>query len=111
MASLYADENFDYPVVEKLHRLGHDVLTVQEAGQRGGDDPQVLAYAAAAGRAVLTFNHRHFRRLHRLGSTHAGIVSCTRDRDVAGLTSRIDQILATVPSLVGQFLRVTRPAK
>ena len=34
MAQFYADENFDYPVVERLRVLGHDVLTVQEAGQR-----------------------------------------------------------------------------
>ncbi len=34
MAALYADENFDYPVVLELRRLGHDVLTAQEAGQR-----------------------------------------------------------------------------
>lgn len=35
MALLYADENFAYAVVERLRLLGHDVLTVQEAGQRG----------------------------------------------------------------------------
>jgi hypothetical protein len=28
MARLYADENFDYPVVEYLRQFGHDVLTV-----------------------------------------------------------------------------------
>lgn len=32
MARLYADEDFDYPVVEELRQLGHDVLTVPEAG-------------------------------------------------------------------------------
>jgi Domain of unknown function (DUF5615) len=37
MALLYGDENFDYPVVEHLRLLGHDVLTVQEAGKGGGD--------------------------------------------------------------------------
>ena len=35
MASFYADEDFDYPVVVELRQLGHDVLTVQEAGQKG----------------------------------------------------------------------------
>lgn len=45
MASLYADEDFDYTVVERLRRMGHDVLTVQEAGRRGGTDAQVLAEA------------------------------------------------------------------
>jgi hypothetical protein len=32
MARLYSNENFPLPVVEKLRALGHDVLTVQEAG-------------------------------------------------------------------------------
>jgi len=35
MALLYADENFDRRVVERLRQLGHDVLTVQEAGRDG----------------------------------------------------------------------------
>lgn len=33
MARLYADEQYPYPVVEYLRILGHDILTVQEAGQ------------------------------------------------------------------------------
>ena len=32
MAAFYADENFRLPVVEALRRLGHDVMTCQEAG-------------------------------------------------------------------------------
>ena len=79
IARLYADENFKRAAVEELRRLGHDVLTVQEAGQQGGDDPHVLAYAAASGRAVLTFNRRHFIRLHLQSSAHAGIIVCTDD--------------------------------
>jgi len=35
MARLYGDENFPYPVVLALRRLGHDVLTAQEAGKAG----------------------------------------------------------------------------
>jgi hypothetical protein len=33
MARLYADEDFPFPVVERLRQLGHDVLTAFEAGQ------------------------------------------------------------------------------
>ncbi|NEQ24217.1 MAG: hypothetical protein F6K28_34870 [Microcoleus sp. SIO2G3] len=32
MARLYADEQFPREVVELLRPLGHDILTVQEAG-------------------------------------------------------------------------------
>jgi hypothetical protein len=109
MAQLYAYENFDYPVVEFLRRLGHDVITVQEAGRADGDDPQVLADAAADGRAVLTFNRKDFRRLHRNSTAHAGIVACKWDSDRAALAARIDQAIVAAGLLAGQFLRVNRP--
>jgi Domain of unknown function (DUF5615) len=56
LALLYADENFPAPTVEALRRLGHDVLTAREAGQAdaGIPDVDVLAFAHARGRAVLT---------------------------------------------------------
>jgi hypothetical protein len=108
MAKLYADENFKYAVVERLRVLGHDVLTVQEANQRGGPDPVVLAYATAAGRAVLTFNRRHFVRLHAQTAMHSGIIVCTDDEaDV--LAVRIDQAVAACPALGNQLVRVNRP--
>jgi hypothetical protein len=49
MAGLYADEQFPRPVVELLRKLGHDVETVQEAGQAGQKIPEreVLAYATS----------------------------------------------------------------
>jgi hypothetical protein len=52
MATLYADEDFSYPVVQRLQQLGHDVLTAQEAGQAGQGitDNAVLAFATTAGR-------------------------------------------------------------
>ncbi len=41
MARLYADEQFPRPVVERLQNLGHDVLTVQAAGNARAFDPEV----------------------------------------------------------------------
>ncbi len=35
MSRLYADENFDDGVVQELRQLGHDVLTVHQAGKAG----------------------------------------------------------------------------
>jgi Domain of unknown function (DUF5615) len=94
MASLYADEDFDYPVVERLRRLGHVVRTVQEAGRSGESDAQVLADATAAGRAVLTHNRWDFERLHRRDPNHAGIISCSEAEDVDALAARIDQAIS-----------------
>jgi len=42
MTSLYADEDFDRRVVDRLRALGHDVLTVQEDGRGGTPDPAIL---------------------------------------------------------------------
>ena len=111
MAKLYADENFDYPVVLELRQLGHDVLTAQEAGQaqQRVADAAVLAFATARGRAVLTFNRRHFIRLHRLGTPHSGVIVCTKDDDSIALATRIHQALVNVADLDGQLLRITRP--
>ncbi len=39
MTRLYSDENFPFPVVEELRRLGYDVLTLQEAGFAGQSVP------------------------------------------------------------------------
>jgi hypothetical protein len=109
MAQFYADENFDYPVVERLRLLGHDVVTVQEAGEQGGDDAHVLQSATAAGRCVLTFDRRDFERLHRNNPAHAGIVSCTWDADSNALAGRIDKAAAAAGSLSAQHLRVNKP--
>jgi predicted nuclease of predicted toxin-antitoxin system len=109
MAVFYADENFDYGVVERLRAMGHDVLTVQEAGEQGRDDARVLERATADGRCVLTFDRADFKRLHRLHPTHAGIVTCTRDNGRDALTARIDQAAQAAAPLAGQHIRVNRP--
>jgi len=112
MVALYVDEDCSYPVVQRLRQLGHDMLTAHEAGQAGQgiEDAVVLAFATAAGRAVLTFNRRHFIRLHSEVLSHAGIIVCTRDDDVAALADRIHQQLHSVPALQNQLLRINRPA-
>jgi hypothetical protein len=111
VAELYADEDFDFRVVIELRRLGHDVLTAQEAGQgnQGIEDADVLAFAVGLGRAVLTFNRRDFINLHRLMGRHRGIVVCTRDRYASDLAFRIDREILARPSLDDQLLRITRP--
>jgi hypothetical protein len=87
------------------------VLTALEDGRanQGIDDPEVLARATQLGRAVLTNNRGHFHRLHRNDPNHAGIITCTDDRDYLALAGRIVARIAGVPLLAGQLLRVIRP--
>jgi hypothetical protein len=112
MARCYANENFPFPAVEALRRLGHDVLTTADSGRAGQaiPDADVLAFAVAAERIVLTLNRRHFIRLHHITPTHAGIVVCTFDPDFTALAQRIHLALEAQPQMAGQLVRVNRPA-
>ncbi|MFL5339024.1 MAG: DUF5615 family PIN-like protein [Gemmataceae bacterium] len=106
---LYADEDFSYPVVQLLRLLGHDVITAQEDGRTSRPDPEILARAHQLARSVLTYNRRHFERLHRQGDAHSGILSATHDRDFSALAARIHAALAGLAS--GRWcLRDNRPS-
>jgi hypothetical protein len=105
---LYADEDFFFPVVDELRKLGHDVLTARDDGHLSADDLVILTRAHALGRIVLTFNRRHFERLHHQGHAHSGILSAKQDRDHAALAARIDTKLTGV-SPGRWLLRVNRP--
>ena len=114
MARLYSNENFPKRVVVELRILGHDVLTSFEAGranQRVPDD-QVLAFATAQGRTVLTLNRIDLIRLHRESwRAHAGIIVCTRDdADPAAFAHRIHAALVGIGDPAGQLIRIVRPS-
>ena len=100
MARLYANENIAAQVVTELTRLGHDVVTSLEAGKANAavPDTEVLAFAAAEHRVLLSYNRRHFVRLHQQRTKdHAGIVVCTFDPDFAGQAHRIHAAVGSEP--------------
>ncbi len=111
MARLYADENFPYPVVAALRRLGHDVLTVGEAEKAGHGvpDEDVLTFAHSESRALLTHNRKDFRNLHKTGFPHSGLILCTEDADFEALATRIHLAVSTTHELAGELIRVNRP--
>jgi predicted nuclease of predicted toxin-antitoxin system len=112
MAKFYADEQFPRPVVDLLRSLGHDVLTVQEAGnaEQGIPDDRVLAFAITQERSILTINRDDFIRLHRLSSDHFGIIVCTNNRNWEQFAARIDEVVTAEEPLRGKLIRVVRPA-
>lgn len=91
---LYADEDFPHPAVDGLRQLGYDVLTAQEDGRSATPDPDVLARAHALGQAILTYNRRHYERLHRQGAPHSGILSATQDTNHSALAAGVHAALA-----------------
>ena len=111
MARLYSNENFPFPAVTELRLLGHDVLTVLEAGkaEQAIQDNEVLAFATEHERAVLTINRKHFIALHRSSPDHSGIIVYTFDADFVGQANRIDAALKEYPDINGQLIRVNRP--
>ena len=112
MARFFADENFPLPVVQALRRLGHDVLTAQEAGlaNQRTPDHQVLAFATSDKRSVLTINRKHFIRLHSNSTNHGGIIACTLDLDFEGQAMRIHEAVAAEEPLTGKLIRISRPS-
>jgi predicted nuclease of predicted toxin-antitoxin system len=113
MARLYADEQFPFEVVENLICLGHDVLTVQAAGNANLKipDEQVLDFATNEDRVMLTLNRKYFKRLHRSQPNHAGIIICTDDPNRNALAERIDAAILAELVLSGKLISVVRPVR
>ena len=113
MARLYSNENFPQPVVEELHRLGHDVLTSRDAGNANQQvpDDEVVRYATEQGRAVITLNRRHFHTQHRRSAAHAGIITCTVDADYVALAARIHAKVSALVNLDRQLVKVVKPTQ
>jgi predicted nuclease of predicted toxin-antitoxin system len=75
---LLLDEQINPAVARQLRKRGHDVVTPQDLGTRGARDPEQLRAAAAARRALVTYNIPDYRRLlfewHQRGLSHWGII-------------------------------------
>ncbi len=75
---LLLDEHIWLGLTEALTKRGYDVIHIINTEQRGLEDEPILAFATAQGRAVLTYNMRHFAPLVRLwyeaGRDHAGVI-------------------------------------
>ncbi|MCC5635704.1 DUF5615 family PIN-like protein [Nostoc sp. CHAB 5844] len=111
MVRLYADEMFPKKVSELLRTMGHDVLTVQEAGKAnlGIPDDEVLNFAVENNRTVITLNRQDFIKLHRNSPEHSGIIVCTNDPDRYRMATRINEAINQEESLTGKLIRVVRP--
>lgn len=110
MAQIYANENFPFPAVEELRRLGHNVLTMLETNQSNMalPDQEVLDYARKNNRILVTLNRRHFIRLHEESIDHAGMIVCSFDPDFLGLASRIHEAIEFEENFKGKLIRINR---
>lgn len=111
MPRFFADEDFPRPVVDELRRLGHDVVTVKDAGManRRWPDAKVLHFAISSNRILFTKNRRDFYKLHQSLADHSGIVLCTDDLDFPRTAARIHDAIANAGEMRGKLLRVYKP--
>lgn len=77
-ARLYLDEDISTELAVLLRAAGYDVVHANEASMSGAEDLEQFAAAMAAGRAILSFNYRHFEIIAedaaRDGVEHPGII-------------------------------------
>lgn len=111
MARFYSNENVAAQLVNKLRESGHDVLRSFEAGKANAavPDREVLAFAAAENRILVSHNRRHFLRLHQhRAEDHCGIVICSVDLDFEGQAERIHQAVIAAGEMKNKLVRVNR---
>jgi hypothetical protein len=74
----YLDECVDQRLAPVLRVRGYAILTATEARTLGATDQDQLGFASAHDLVIISYNRRHFRRLHALylerGAHHPGIV-------------------------------------
>jgi predicted nuclease of predicted toxin-antitoxin system len=78
VVSLYLDAHVDALAARRLRRRGYDIIAAHEVGMADASDAEHLAYAAAHGRALVTYNVRDFAPLYhewwQQRRHHAGII-------------------------------------
>ena len=93
--SLYTDEMIYSRLAATLRMRGYDAISCHEASRadRGIPDDDQLAYAAMAGRSILTANARDFvpmdTRWKNARQVHAGIIVFTGIFDFSSLLRRV----------------------
>lgn len=104
---LYANENLRRQLVNELRKLGYDVLTSKDAGQdhQSIPDDEVLRFAHAQSRAVIN-NRKDFRKLHRHGNPHSGLILCQESRDDFDYAQLIDNQLMGVDNISNQLIEI-----
>jgi Domain of unknown function (DUF5615) len=88
----------------------NETQTAVEAGNANlrVADEAVLAYAAAANRAISTINRKHFG-LHNRNPARCGIIVCSLDSDFSRQANRIHEAVTFHADLPGLLIRVNRP--
>jgi predicted nuclease of predicted toxin-antitoxin system len=102
------NENVSGTVIRTLRERGHDVLSVKES-LRGAADPEILAYAQADRRVVVTHDKDFGELAFRSGlpATSGVILFRLSSADPASDNHRMLEVLESSVDWTGQFAVVT----
>jgi len=106
----YLDEDLSPQIAERLRKRGIHAVSAFEAGNIQLSDREQLAYAAQAGRCLVTRNVRHFILLAqeaiRLQQPHAGIILCPpsiRGFEIRALIDALTRLAKQFPQGLGEY--------
>ncbi len=71
---IYCDECVNWYLAVRLRRRGFSVTTARDARMDGKTDAEQLAYATRIDAVLVSYDTMDYRRLHRISTTHSGIV-------------------------------------
>ena len=102
---LFLDEPISPAVSSRLRERGFDVVSPHDLGTRGRSDAEQFTWAAAEGRAIVTYNVVDFLGLAdqflARGQDHSGLILVSErtipQRDVGGLPRALEAALAAYP--------------
>lgn len=99
---ILTDKHIPKAIVEQLRRRGVDVERVEDIGMDASADEDILEYATANGRSVLSFNY-DFDRLHKAwldaGQQHAGVFR-------AGSHLQGDKGIGRIVTFIGEYFEM-----
>lgn len=106
----YLDEDLSPEIAARLRKRGIDAVSAFEAGNVQLSDREQLAYAAQAGRCVVSRNARHFVLLAheavRRQQPHAGIVLCPpsiRGFEIGTVVDALARLAKQFPHGLGEY--------
>jgi predicted nuclease of predicted toxin-antitoxin system len=76
----YLDECMNWYLVAPLRQRGFSITTARDAGMLQANDTEQLAYATRIDAILITYDSLDYRRLHRSGIAHGGIITVSNTR-------------------------------
>ncbi len=108
MTDLYADEDTNREIVDRLSSEGHNITTAQEAGNEALSDQEQLSYAHENSEPIITHNKIDFIKLHQSGQEHSGIFSVSRNMTNEQAAVRTHDAISKFPDMANTHVRVNK---